>query len=379
MENQPTNAITDNLACPNCSGPLRFEPSKSKLVCEYCQTEVAIEGSKITIQEIDYDQYINHVFAQEEEVTVTVVDCQTCGAETTFPPNISAMNCPFCSSSLVLQNATQRKLMQPKGLLPFSIEQKKALAMFQQWLGTLWFAPNNLLNYARQEGKLAGVYIPYWTYDSQTQSHYTGMRGINYVTYEQQTVRDANGNTRTQTVPVTKIRWYPVSGNVRLAFDDILVVASTTLPNEYVYAIEPFDLPELTPFNPKYLSGFRAESYQKNVKEGLGDAKLRMDTFIRQAVNRDIGGDHQQIITLTTDHYNITFKHILLPLWISAFRYNNKIYRFLINGRTGKVSGERPYSIIKIALAVILGLLILGALIYFFEIRNNSQYYFQMQ
>jgi hypothetical protein len=39
---------------------------------------------------------------------------------------------------------------------------------------------------------------------------------------------------------------------------------------------------------------------------------------------------------------------MLMPLWISAFLYNRKTFRFIINGQTGQVKGERPYSWIKI-------------------------------
>lgn len=367
MDNNTPTRIANELVCPSCAGPLRFSPTQNKLVCEYCQTVVDIPDSDIKIEEIDYQKYINDTFNQEATRTVAVVDCSTCGAETSLPENVTSSLCPFCGSSLVVQNATTRQLLQPRGVLPFKIEQREALPIFRKWLGQLWFAPNDLQNFARQEGKLIGVYIPYWTYDSQTQSSYSGLRGDNYIDYVRQTVTDEQGRSRTETVPITRTRWFPASGNVSLAFDDILVVASTSLPDQYVYAIEPFDLNNLQSFNEKYLSGFRAESYQKNVKEGLVDAKVRMDIFIRDAVRRDIGGDQQQINNICTNHYDITFKHILLPIWISAYRYNGKVYRFLINGRTGKVSGERPYSIIKISLAIIAAAIIIGLLFYYTE------------
>ncbi len=367
MEENSRNTIAGELMCPSCAGPLRFNPTKNNLVCEYCQTEVEIPDSNVKIEEIDYEKHIADTFHNEETRDVAVIDCHTCGAETSLPPNVTSGLCPFCGSSLVMQDATTRQLMKPRGVLPFKIEQKQAQPIFKKWLGGLWFAPNDLQNFARQEGKLIGVYIPYWTYDSNTRSSYAGLRGDNYIEYVRQTVTDDQGRTRTETVPVTRTRWFPVSGQVSLSFDDILVVASTSLPDEYVYAIEPFDLDQMVGFNEKYLSGFRAESYQKNVKEGLIDAKVRMDIFIRDAIRRDIGGDQQQISSVSTNHYNITFKHILLPIWISAYRYNNKVYRFLINGRTGKVSGERPYSVIKIVLAVIAVLIIIGIFFYFSE------------
>jgi hypothetical protein len=115
------------------------------------------------------------------------------------------------------------------------------------------------------------------------------------------------------------------------------------------------------PFNESYLSGFKTESYQINLKDGFGYAKVRMDEAINSSVCKDIGGDHQRIFSLKTVYNDIKFKHILLPIWISAYMYKNKVYRFLINGRTGEVKGERPYSWTKITLAILGALaLILG-------------------
>jgi hypothetical protein len=118
--------------------------------------------------------------------------------------------------------------------------------------------------------------------------------------------------------------------------------------------LEPWNLSQLVPYNDKYLSGFRSESYQVDVTTGLKEGKDKMTPSIRATVRRDIGGDEQRVLTMNTSYSDITFKHILLPIWISSYRYKGKIYRFLINGQTGEVQGERPYSAIKIILAVLL-------------------------
>jgi hypothetical protein len=89
------------------------------------------------------------------------------------------------------------------------------------------------------------------------------------------------------------------------------------------------------------------------MKNGLDVAKNYMMPEIEQAVRHDIGGDHQQISDVDVNYSDLTFKHILLPVWISAFRYNEKVYRFTINARTGELIGKRPYSTIKIVLAIV--------------------------
>ncbi|MCZ2443757.1 MAG: DNA helicase PriA, partial [Flavobacteriales bacterium] len=162
-----------------------------------------------------------------------------------------------------------------------------------------------------------------------------------------------------------RTRWFTVSGNVSHPFDDVLVVASHSLPLNYVEKLEPWDLGNITRFDERFLGGFITEKYKVELKEGFDTAKTKMDTYIRTLVRRDIGGDEQRIISLQTDHSNITFKHILLPIYLSAFRFKGKVYNFLVNGRTGEVQGERPYSAWKIALLVIAVLAVLGVVIYF--------------
>jgi hypothetical protein len=206
--------------------------------------------------------------------------------------------------------------------------------------------------------KLTGLYIPYWTYDSNTSTDYTGERGDDYRDTETYTTTE-NGESVSKTRTVTNTRWSSVSGHVDNLFDDVLVVASKSLPERHVEKLEPWELENIQPFNESYLSGFKTESYQVDLKEGFEDAKIKMNEVINSTVCKDIGGDHQRIHSLNTVYNHITFKHILLPIWISAYMYKDKVYRFLINGRTGKVDGERPYSWIKIGLAALVVVVII--------------------
>ena len=103
---------------------------------------------------------------------------------------------------------------------------------------------------------------------------------------------------------------------------------------------------------------------------GFDVAKVKMEPAIRETIRSDIGGDEQRINHLNSSYSNISFKHILLPVWLSSYQYEKKVYRFLVNARTGEVQGTRPYSWVKIALAVLLGLAVagvIGGLIYYYQ------------
>ena len=121
--------------------------------------------------------------------------------------------------------------------------------------------------------------MPYWTFDSKTSSNYTGQRGDNYTVYETRTVT-RDGKTTTERVPVTRVRWTSVSGHVARDFDDVLVLASNSLPRAVTERLEPWDLPNVKPFADEYLSGFRTERYQVDLGQGSAMAREKMEAVI---------------------------------------------------------------------------------------------------
>ncbi|TAL59280.1 MAG: hypothetical protein EPN88_17515 [Bacteroidetes bacterium] len=341
-----------DIVCKSCSGKLQFAPGTNHLLCPYCGMENEIEVSTQVFEELDFEKFVNEFEKESATQEVATIKCQGCGAQTTFNPNVVSDACPCCGSPLVVKNATSTHSIKPKAILPFAIDQNKAFEDFRIWIKKLWFAPDKLKKFAQQQGKLTGLYIPYWTYDSNTSTDYTGERGDDYQTTETGPVME-NGKIVVKTRTVTRTRWSSVSGHVKNIFDDVLVVASKSLPRTYVEKLEPWELENMVSYNDSYLSGLKTESYQVDLKEGFDDAKTKMNEVISSTVCSDIGGNHQRIHSLNTVYNNITFKHILLPIWISAYMFRDKVYRFLINGRTGEVQGERPYSWIKITLAVV--------------------------
>ena len=348
--------------CNSCGALLEFQPNVATLQCPYCESTVPIPQSADAIEELDFWDYLSKLESQAASFEQQTIDCKACGAQTTFQENLVASECPYCDTPLVMTKSS-KKGIKPKSLLPFRIVQAEALKKFREWLKTRWFAPNKLKHYA-QRGVIKGVYVPHWTYDSDTRTHYTGQRGEHY--WETETYTETvNGETVTKTRQVRKTRWYPASGTVFRSFDDVLVVASDSLPRSYAEALEPWDLEALVPYQDEYLSGFQAESYRIDLRQGFERAKELMWPPIRSDIHRDIGGDEQRISSHSTDYNNVTFKHILLPIWISSYRFNDKVYRFLVNARSGEVQGERPYSFWKIFFFSLFVISIISAILYF--------------
>lgn len=353
-----TVQLDKQFECEQCGASLEFAPGSNSLTCPYCGHVNAIAALDESIEEHDYEVALAASASVEETEERLEVKCTACGASATFDPHAAAGECPFCATPIVTVGETKR-VLKPKALLPFKIKRDAGRAAFKRWLRSLWFAPNALKKRARQSERLQGVYIPFWTYDCHTRTRYTGQRGEHYWVTEMRSVT-VNGKRKMRPKRVRKTRWYPARGTVQNAFDDVLVLASASLPKEKTDALEPWDLDNLAPYQDDYLSGFKAESYQVDLQTGFEHAKTKMDSVIRDTIRRDIGGDEQRIHQTRTHYSGITFKHILLPVWISAYRYRDKIYRFLVNGRTGEVQDERPWSWVKITLAVLAGALAAG-------------------
>ena len=148
-------------------------------------------------------------------------------------------------------------------------------------------------------------------------------------------------------------------------FDDVLVPATKSVNETRLNALEPWDLPALCAYEPAYLAGFKAQRYQIELPEGFEKAKQVMERVIEKDVRVDIGGDEQRIERVQTATSNETFRHLLLPVWIGAYRFQGKVFQVMVNARTGEVQGERPYSAMKITLLVfgiVIGLMLLWLL-----------------
>lgn len=355
--------------CANCGAKVEFDPRTRSLKCPYCGHETAIADSGKekdgAVVEHDFDAYVRKLEegkGGEIAGRSSQVKCTGCGAVVLLEDKVVTEKCPFCGIHLENKPESVEGMIPPESLLPFELDLRAARQAFQKWLERLWFAPSTLKKLA-DLGQLTGIYIPYWTYDAMTYTRYHGMRGDDYQETETYTERDAQGNEVTKTRTVTRTRWTPVSGEVQHFFDDVLVCGSKSLPSHLVERLEPWSLKELEPFKSDFLAGLKTERYAVGLSDGLVVAKQRMEPTIVSLIRQDIGGDHQNIVTKNTSYLAITFKHCLLPLWVANYRYQERLFHILINGRTGKVSGERPWSFWKIFGLVALIVLVIGLII----------------
>lgn len=300
---------------------------------------------------------------------VRTIACRTCGATVSFAGVAIASACDFCGSDQVLEQESKRSLIRPQSLVPFGVEQARAREKFKTWLAGLWFRPNNLKHKAAV-GEINGVYVPYWTFDAGVASQWTAEAGYYYYVTVSYTTQE-NGRSVQRTRQERRTRWEHASGWRNDTYDDVLVVASRGLPTKLAEKLTTFDTSSLVAYDPRYLAGWRAEEYAVELDEGWSNGKAKMERGQYQKCGRDVPGDTQRGLRVQNQFSNETFKHVLMPIWIASYRYEEKPYRFLVNGQTGEVTGEAPWSWIKITLFTLLMLAIAGGIGYLFYMNQR--------
>jgi len=350
----------DFFPCPSCGAGMRFNIDKQALVCEYCSNTKQIAKDTSRIKEYDIslaEEYASRDWGEKTKI----IKCKNCGAETVIKANETAQFCAFCNSSYVF-NMNEASGIRPEAVVPFKISINDAKQRFSKWVNKKWLAPKAFKS-VKNTDKFKGVYIPYWTYDSNTASNYTAQRGTYYYVTKIRNVKNPDGSTRTETYQERHTRWEGVSGTYSSFFNDILVNGSNK-NTRLLNMIEPFNLKELMPYKAEYLSGFFAERYSVGLEDGWGFAKKVMSQKIQNNIMELIGGDQVKNLCFQTQYSRVTFKHLLLPVWISAYQFRKKVFHFFINGQTGEVQGEWPISAWKFAASVLLGLFIFAGIVY---------------
>jgi predicted RNA-binding Zn-ribbon protein involved in translation (DUF1610 family) len=349
--------------CQGCGADLEFHIGQQNLKCPYCGFEKQIElAEDCEIVEQDFAAMLEKVKAWRSKATdaedsnQSEVRCDSCGANVVFVGSLTSSECPYCGTPIQRDKVHDSPQRVPvHGILPFQVEKEKARTNLSEWVRSRWFAPNEFKKRG-VEGRFNGVYLPYWTYDSMTFSRWSGERGDHYwvtVTHNNQTRQER------------RTRWSSVSGTHQRFFDDVLVLAVAGMRRDLMDALQPWPLKDIRPFTQELLAGFLARTYEVELDAGFSIAKKVIDSAIHADVRGLIGGDEQRVHSIKTRYDAITFKHLLLPVWLLAYRFHDKTYQVMVNAVTGEVQGERPYSVWKIVLLVLFVLAVVGAIVYF--------------
>ncbi|ARU06896.1 zinc ribbon domain-containing protein [Comamonas serinivorans] len=346
--------------CPECGADLQWNAKAQSLRCPYCGTVVPWSDEQrqaldASVVEQDLETALrNPPQGRGWGDARREVQCQSCKAISVFVDGRVAQRCDFCGSPAIVAHEERNDAITPQSILPFKLSDGQVRDTVRRWYGSRWFAPNALKRLALTD-TLHGVYLPYWTFDAHVQASWTADAGHYYYTTE--TYRDSNGNTQTR--QVQHVRWTPAAGQLAHFFDDTLVPGTQGVALKLLRAVEPFPTTsDLQPYSPEFVRGWTVERYQVDLAQAARLGQQEMEDATRALCAQDVPGDTHRNLVVHSTFRGRTFKHILVPIWLVGYTYGSRQFQVVVNGYTGTIAGDRPYSWVKITLAVIAALIV---------------------
>lgn len=289
--------------------------------------------------------------------------CENCGSEMSADPQQRSYVCPFCDSTYVIEfspSLTGRQ--RPEFVIGFSITPEQALSEFQKWLRqNSWFRPGDLAQ-AKIAEKLKGIYLPFWSFSMLARSHWRASIGEYWYRTETYTTTDSKGRIVTRTRQVRETEWFPLSGKHHRYYSGYLVSGSKGLPQQQAERVMPFQLPALKRYEPYFLAGWLSEEYSVEREQALELCKHEFYRREQQNIGAFLPGDTHSGLEAQTSFDHVNSDLILLPVYLLTYRYQDKLYRFLLNGQTGKMEGDKPLSWRRIGIAIGVGVALVAVI-----------------
>lgn len=363
----PDQAVEVNRNCPECGAHLVWMAGAQTLGCSYCGTLLPAEpASDPQAVPPGFEAHLEHDLAEALRHPPTgrdwgdarrEVQCDSCGAVSIFVDGRVAQRCDFCDSPKVLTHEAHGDAITPQSVLPFRVAEAAVRDQFRTWIASLWFAPNALKGDAALD-RLHGVYLPYWTFDARVSATWSAESGR----MVSRQVRRQSADGKWQMAVEQTVVWTPVSGAFEHFFDDELVPGSEGLHRGLLRRIEPFPTTTsaLQVYDADYVRGWTVERYRIDLRQAQGINHQDMEIKVRGLASARVGSPLQRNLQVAAQYSGRTFKHILVPVWLVGYRYHGKAYQIAANGWTGAMAGERPWSWVKIALAVVLALIVVA-------------------
>ena len=353
---EPEKAEVENSTsvtkCPACGANMVFRSETGKLYCEHCGTEKEIVSKNS--EELYFERLLSEdkTWSQESHI----FRCENCGAMEVLDKNEIAKACPFCGTTNIV--ATQELPgIRPNAVVPFKLEKKEAGKRVKEWIRKRIFAPQKFRKSAKPE-EIKGVYTPAFSFDTKTESDYFAVLGKYYYR-----TRRVNGRT----VRERYIRYFNVSGHYSSFFDDVLIQASGRITQKSLDKLQPFNTNQSLQYSKEYLSGFTASLNEKSGLECWEEAKKVIDSRLQAAILAGYSYDVVSSFRISTSCSDITFKYLLLPVYVGHCNWHKKLYNFFVNGFNGKVTGKAPVSPLKVGILVVLGIAVIVGLYFLFR------------
>ena len=321
--------------CPCCNAGLSFSAGMQQLKCEYCgntfelDTVRAYNESEATKEEaFHWDHQPAEEWTETDQQTMRAFQCPSCGGEIVTDETTAATFCPFCDNPTIMPSRVSGSL-KPDAVLPFQCNKEAAKAAFLKLCKGKKLLPKDFTSEQRLE-KITGMYVPFWLYDCGAE--YDG-------SFKATRIRKWSDSR----YHYTKTDHYLLRRKARAAFEGIPMDGSSKMDDTFMEAIEPFDYGQMVSFDTAYLTGYLADKYDVEAKDGEDRIRQRVEQSMKDSIQETIIGYTTAIPTnRTIDVSHSNAKYVLLPVWMLNTKYGGKIYTFMMNGQTGKMVGTLP-------------------------------------
>jgi ribosomal protein S27AE len=333
-------AVERTFECPRCGAPLAYAAGTEQLECGHCGYSEVIEAKSARGQAHVLDFALPTVRGHRWAVGHRLFRCRQCGASTVVQAGSTSEVCPFCGAAALLAAEEDAEMLPPQAILPMRRPAATASADLAAWLKQGFFIPDDLARVARGQ-RLQPVYAPAWCFDATLNARWKA--------------RVAVGEGRSR-------RWEWRTGERIFFYTSHLQPGTRSLPAALLRQAEPFDLAQAVEYQPAFVAGWPAGSYDVSLAQASLEARESMikDAARQLRFKAAPGHDVAELSVTSSDFTGMTFQLVLLPLWVGAYQYRQKTYRVLVNGQTGKVAGERPTDWVKVWLLVVAGLVLVG-------------------
>jgi ribosomal protein L37AE/L43A len=332
--------------CPQCGASTKFDVAAGGVACEHCGYTSAPKAQTVGLQ-AQVMEFTLETLSKAETgwgVARKEIHCNSCGADMAIPENALTATCPFCASNRVNVRQAPDDQLRPRFLIPFKIQPQATRALAQSWLGQGWYHPDQLGASAIVD-HFAGIYLPFWTFSAQIASDWKAEVGHE----RQESYYDHNDKSwKTRTV----IDWGWENGRVNIDVADLLLCGSSRVSQLLIKRVEPFHLKDLVSYAPDFLAGWQAQTYDRTLPKAWEQGKADMRERAKSACHSSIGSPHVRNFNMTADFNEETWRYILLPVYVAAYKFENQVYQVMLNGQTGAITGQKPVAWWKIWLAV---------------------------
>lgn len=324
--------------CPNCGQILEFDSGTQQMKCPYCDSMVDVQAlsgydeelKNVSSDELKWDKAPGTEWDEEETKGMRVYVCDSCGGEIIADENASAMKCPYCDNAVIMKGNVSG-VLKPDLIIPFKLDKNQAKELYHKHLQGKKFLPRVFEN-ENHIDEIKAIYVPFWLFHADV-DYDVRFRGTRTRLYS-----DARNN-------YTETSYYAVNRVGTLAFDQVPVDGSSSIADDLMQSIEPFDITEAKPFQTAYLSGYLADKYDVDAQDAVSIANARIKSSTEQAVMSTVANYESLSVERSAIRYNNgRAMYALYPVWILNTTYAGQRYIFALNGQTGKTVGDLPVS-----------------------------------